>query len=250
MQTPLHFAIDNRLPEILERVRQLFPGRREAVVTSPLDQLIYGVVAKDLSPAGALASYRRLRSGFPRLVALRDAQPSELQTYLVGVPAAALKAAAIPDLLRRVDDAFGSLSLDGLDRLDSEMARRFLLRLPQVTDDVAASVLTLTGRDRAVLSVDQDTARPLRRLALGERGSPLSALPRQLIERAPAEWRSAEFTDLSRGLARVADRWCHQGKPDCRSCPLASVCPSAQETSHDERKVVAFPSRFVQHREQ
>ncbi|MEO1040834.1 MAG: hypothetical protein AAFX52_00955 [Pseudomonadota bacterium] len=249
MQTPLHFAIDNRLPEILERVRQLFPGRRESTATSPLDQLIYGVVAKGLSTAGAMASYRRLRTRYPRLMGLRDAKPAELETVLVAVPAATLKAAAIPEILRRIDDAFGSLSLDGLDRLDGEMARRFLLRLPQVTDDIAASVLTLTGRDRTVLSVDQDTARPLRRLALGERGSPLSALPRQLIERSPAEWRSTEFTDLTRGLTRVADRWCHHGKPDCQSCPLASLCPSAQEVVRQEKTVVAFPSRFVQQRE-
>ncbi|MEO1656807.1 MAG: hypothetical protein AAFR65_03725 [Pseudomonadota bacterium] len=246
MQTPLHFAIDNRLPEILERVRQLFPGRKESASTSPMDQLIYGIVAKGLSTAGAMASYRRLRDRYPRLVGLRDAQPSELEALLVAVPAAALKAAAIPEILRRIEDAFGSLSLDGLERLDGEMARRFLLRLPQVTDDIAASVLTLTGRDRTVLSVDQDTARPLRRLGLGERGSPLSALPRQLIERSPAEWRSTDFTDLSRGLTRVADRWCHQGKPDCGSCPLASLCPSARDVTDQSQTVVAFPGRFAQ----
>jgi len=245
MQTPLHFAIDNRLPEILERVRQLFPGRRDNTSTSPMDQLIYGVVAKGLSPAGAVASYRRLQARYPRLVSLRNAQPADLEALLVAVPAAALKAAAIPEILRRIEEAFGSLSLDGLDRLDSEMARRFLVRLPQVTDDIAASVMTLTGRERTVLSVDQDTARPLRRLGLGERGCPLSALPRQLIERSPADWRSTDFTDLSRGLTRVADRWCHHGKPDCGSCPLASLCPSARDAGDQEPKVVAFPGRFA-----
>ncbi|MEM6747622.1 MAG: hypothetical protein AAF608_09405 [Pseudomonadota bacterium] len=246
MQTPLHFAIDNRLPEILERVRQLFPGRREMAAVSPVDQLIYGVVAKGLSTAGAMASYRRLRDRYPRLVGLRDAQAMDLEALLVAVPAAALKAAAIPEILRRIEEAFGALTLDGLERLDAEMARRFLVRLPQVTEDVAAAVLTLTGRDRTVLAVDQDTARPLRRLGLSERGAPLSALPRQLIERSPAEWRSTDFRDLSRGLTRISDRWCHQGKPDCSSCPLASLCPSARDAGDQSSTVVAFPGRFAQ----
>lgn len=240
MQTPLTFAVDNRLPEILDRVRQLFPKMQGGKRTDPLDQLLYGVVAHGLSSAGATASYRRLREGYPRLSALRDAEPEALRRILVGVPAAALKAAAIPEILRLIEEAFGSLTLDPLARVDAEMAHRFLTRLPRVTEEVAASVLTFTGSERLVLAIDKDVARPLRRLGLCEPGAPLSALPRQLIERAPAQWKNEDFAGLSQGLARVADRFCHQGRPECRSCPLASLCPAAQSAS-DSAKVVSFP---------
>ncbi|MFC3301275.1 hypothetical protein [Parvularcula lutaonensis] len=238
MQAPLTFAVDNRLPEILERVLQLLPKQRPVADTNPLDQLLYGVVAQGLSSAGATACFRRVKERFPSFVSLRDAEPETLRSLMVGVPSAALKAAAIPDILRLIEEAFGSLSLEPLSRLDQELALRFLTRLPRVTEEIAVSVLRFTGTDRLVLHIDRDVARPLRRLGLAEPGAPLSALPRQLIERSPVAWRSEDFAALSRGLTRVADRFCHQGRPDCSSCPLASLCPAAEKT---EGKVVTFP---------
>lgn len=248
MQTPLQFAVDNRLPEILDRVQQLFPRKRAGAATNPLDQLLYGVLAQGLSASGATASYRRLRQQFVSFASLRDAEPEVVRQLLVGVPAASLKAAAMRDILRHVEDAFGALSLDRLADLDTELALRFLTRLPRVTEEIAVAVIRFTGAERTVLSVDKDVARPLRRLSLSENGAPLSALPRQLIERAPAGWRSDDFAGLSKGLARVADRWCHQGKPDCGSCPLASLCPQAEKTAKPA-SVVSFPFRARQNRE-
>jgi len=241
MQTPLTFAVDNRLPEILERLAQLFPRREARRQLPAVEQLIYAIVAQGLSASVAMASYRRLRSVFPKLSDLRDARPGMLQTELIGVPAGALKAAAIPDVLQKIEDAFGCLSLDDLSSMESDQALRFLTRLPRVTEDMATSVLAFCGQERTVLSVDRDGARPLRRLSLCEPGAPLSALPRQLIERSPAEWRRDEFSALSQGLIRVADRFCHQGKPDCQACPLKSICPSAESFTEKASTVVSFP---------
>ncbi|NNU14996.1 hypothetical protein HK107_01490 [Parvularcula sp. ZS-1/3] len=238
MQAPLTFAVDNRLPDILERVTQLLPRLRPQTATNPLDQLLYGVIAQGLSSAGATACYRRVKERFPSFSALRDAEPGLIEGLMVGAPSAALKAQAIPEILRLIDEAFGSLSLEPLSRLDQELALRFLTRLPRVTEEIAASVLRFTGTDRLVLHIDKDVARPLRRLGLAEQGAPLSALPRQLIERSPVAWRSEDFAGLSRGLTRVADRFCHQGRPDCASCPLANLCPAAEKA---EAKVVTFP---------
>ncbi|MEM1379386.1 MAG: hypothetical protein AAGH41_02050 [Pseudomonadota bacterium] len=241
MQAPLTFAVDNRLPEILERVQQLFPRKQGDRRLPPMEQLLFGVVAHGLAASSAMASYRRLRKAFPRLTDLRDSHPGALQREMIGLPAAALKAAAIPDILKAVDAAFGSLSLDGLDRWEPDQAVRFLTRLPRVTEDIALSVLAFAGAERTSLTVDQDVARPLRRLQLVEPGAPLSALPRQLIERSPLDWRSSDFAHLSQGLSRVADRFCHQGKPECHACPLASLCPSAQSIEAKSAEVVAFP---------
>ncbi|MEE4209437.1 MAG: hypothetical protein V2I43_09245 [Parvularcula sp.] len=241
MQAPLQFAVDNRLPEIAERVRQLLPPMQSSEGVNPLDQLLYGVVAEGLSATSATASYRRLRKAYPRFVDLRDAEPSTIRQLLVGVPAAALKAAALPEILKLVEDAFGCLSLEALARLDSAMAERFLTRLPRVTEEIATTVMRFSGRERLVLHVDRDVARVMRRLGLCEPGAPLSAVPRQLIERAPTGWRQQDFAQLTRGLSRTADRFCHQGRPECRSCPLASLCPGAEKAKSSADVVVSFP---------
>jgi endonuclease-3 len=241
MQTPLQFAIDNRLPEIADRVGQLMPAQKSEAGINPLDQLLYGVLAQGLSSSSATASYRRLRKAYPRFADLRDAEPEAIRTLMVGIPAAALKAAAIPEILRLVEDAFGCLSLDGLARLDTAMAESFLTRLPRVTEEIASTVMRFAGKERLVLHVDREVARVLRRLALCEPAAPLSAVPRQLIERAPTGWRQDDFAGLSRGLTRVADRFCHQGRPDCGSCPLASLCPGAEKARPSSEVVVSFP---------
>lgn len=238
MQAPLHFAVDNRLPEILDRLQQLFPAKAGAATTNALDQLLYALVGAELPSSSALAVYRRLRTAFPKLSSLRDAETRTIREVLVGVPASEMKAAAIPEVLRRIEDAFGALTLDPLARLDTEAAHRFLCDLPRVTDEIAASVLSFAGHERLVLHVDKESGRVLRRLGLAEPGAPQSALPRQLIERAPVDWRSGTFLEVSRGLLRLADRFCHAGKPDCSACPLASLCPSAKEASAE---VLAFP---------
>ncbi|MCQ8185131.1 hypothetical protein [Parvularcula maris] len=240
MQAPLNFAVDNRLPEMLERLTQLLPPKRQEPATNPLDQLLYGVVSQGLSSSGATACYKRIRQRYPSFVSMRDADPEVLRTLLVGVPAAALKAAALPEILRLVEETSGVLSLDALRRLDTEMALRFLTKLPRVNDDIAISVLRFTGAERVVMQVDRDVARPMRRLGLSEPAAPLSALPRQLIERAPVSWRSSDFAELSRGLGTVAGRWCHQARPDCAHCPLASLCPTA-ERAPKPAKVLSFP---------
>lgn len=239
MQAPLTFAVDNRLPDILERVQQMSP-RRRARTLAPLEQLLYAVVAEGLSASAALASYRHLRGRYPRLTDLRDADPAVIEAALVGVPAAHLKAAALPRIMVLVEQEFGALSLDGLGSCDNVEALRFLTRLPRVTDEIAASVLSFAGAERAVLTIDRDTARPVRRLGLSEPGAPLSALPRQVIERAPISWRGDQFAELSAGLGRIAARFCHHGKPDCHACPLAALCPSA-EALHGQADIVAFP---------
>lgn len=243
MQAPLTFAVDNRLPEILDRTMELFPKKNRDSALPALEQVIFGIIARGLPTSAAMATYRRLRSAYPSLAALRDAKPSAIQMALIGIPAAALKAAALRDVLRQVEAAFGSLSLDALAHWEADQALRFLMSLPRVDEDIAWSVLAFCGQERTVLNIDKDSARPVRRLGLAERGAPLSALPRQVIERSPADWRGEEFSGLSRGLSRVADRFCHQGRPDCASCPLRTLCPSAERISGLGADVITFPAQ-------
>ena len=237
MQTSLTFATDNRLPEILDRLRSLFP-QQAARRTDPLTQLVFAVVSQDAAPSVASAVFNRMRATFPRWSDLRDAEEAKLARVLVGVPGAAAKAAGVPALLRAIEAERGVIDLDFLGRMSTEAAGRWLERLPGVTADVAAAVLSFSDLARPVMAIGRGPARPVRRLGLAQTAAPLSALPRQVAERAPADWKAEEFADLARGMARLARTVCHEGQPDCRACPLADLCPSANQRSAE---VVAFP---------
>ena len=231
------FAIDNRLPSILDRLKCYQPVDRRRK-TDPLRQLIFVVFADGVAPAVAMGLYRQLMNRYPRLSQLRDAATNDLCTLFVGLPGGDLKAAAIPALLQEIDRRCGELSLDLLRALSSEAAHRWLMGLPGVTDVMARAVLSFSTLDRPVIAIDQPTGRVVRRLGLCVDGAPLSALPRQIAERAPSSWSGHEFSELGAGLARLARQACKAGKPKCDLCPLSDLCPSAGQPA---APVLAFP---------
>jgi endonuclease-3 len=237
MQTSMTFAVDNRLPEILDRVRSLFAAR-SPVVTEPLSQLVFAIIAEGAAPSVGLAVYNRLRATFPRWSDLRDASAERVGRVLVGVPGAVAKAEALPALLRAIEAERGVIELDFLRRMTTETAGRWLEKLPGVNGTVAAAVLSFSDLKRPVVAIGKEGARPIRRLGLAPASAPLSALPRHVAERAPSGWRAEEFADLGRGMARIARTVCIDGKPDCSACPLRDLCPSANRQAAD---VVAFP---------
>ena len=237
MQTSLHFATDNRLPEILARVEALSPSR-QARITDPLSQLVFAVVSEDAAPAVGLAVYNRLRTTCPRWSDLRDASSETLSRVLVGVPGAAKKAEALPEIVRLIEAERGVIELDFLRRMTTEAAGRWLETLPGVNAATAAAVLSFSDLRRSVVSVDQRNARPIRRLGLAPVAAPISALPCHVAERAPSSWGSEEFSGLAKGLSKLARTVCTDGKPDCGACTLRDLCPSARQVS---AKVVAFP---------
>ena len=237
MQTSLHFATDNRLPEILARLEQLAPSRTTRI-TDPLSQLVFAVVSEDAAPAVGLAVYNRLRTVCPRWSDLRDASAETLERVLVGTPGAGAKAAALPGILRAIEAERGVIELDFLRRMTTEAAGRWLETLPGVNAGLAAAVLSFSDLRRSIVSVDQRSARPIRRLGLAPTAAPISALPRHVAERAPSSWKAEEFSALARGLSKLGRTVCTDGKPDCGACALRDLCPSA---TRQAAKVVAFP---------
>ena len=235
MQTSLHFATDNRLPEMLARLEAAAP--KQARITDPLSQLVFAVVSEDAAPAVALATFKRLKTVFPRWSDLRDAAPEVLARVLVGAPNARAKAAALPALIAAIEAERGVIELDFLRRMTTEAAGRWLETLPGVNAGIAAAVLSFSDLRRSVLVVSQPTGRVIRRLGLSPAAAPISALPRHVAERAPSSWGSDEFASLAKGFSRLARTVCTEGKPDCGACALRDLCPSARQ---GEAKVVAF----------
>ncbi|MEM6649998.1 MAG: hypothetical protein AAF603_07090 [Pseudomonadota bacterium] len=239
MQTSLTFALDNRLPEIHDRLAVLFPLKTTGK-SDPLKQLVFVVVSEGAGPAVGLAVYNRLWTLYPNFGALRDAAVADLQDLFIGLPHAERKAQALPEILKIIENHHGSLDLDFLSKMPAEAARRWLSLLPGVNSAMATAVLTFSGLKKPMVALNQEAARAVRRLGLCEEGAPLSALPRQVAERAPAQWRGTHFAQFSEGMQQVARRHCVDGAPKCGGCPLKDLCPSGERAA---AKVIPF-SRY------
>ncbi len=240
MQTSLTFATDNRLPEILDRLRARFPSP-SVDRQDPLRQLVFGMVSEGAGPAVGVGVFNRLMAAYPHWAALRDAEPEALATLFVGLPRAAEKAEAVPEVLRAIEARVGDLSLDGLSKMNTEAAKGWLTELPGVSLAVASAVLAFSSLERPTVSIEGEAARVVRRLELCPAGAALSAVPRHVMERAPAHWRAKEFGAMSDGLKRLARVACHQGRAACAKCPLQDLCPSRNRQS---ATIIPFNARL------
>lgn len=246
MQTSLTFVLDNRLPEILDRLSLRYPAPSPSPA-DPLRQLVYAMVSEGAAASVGLAVFNRLMTEYPSWTRLAAASPEALATHFVGLPNARAKSHAVPTLLRAIDAERGEIELDFLGRLSTEAACRWLEKLPGVSASMAAGVLSFSSLKKPLLAVDDETARVVRRLHLCEPGAPASALPRQVAERAPSTWRAGQFAQLGDGLRRLGRQACGHGRPDCERCPLADLCPSQHQRAAD---IIPFPGKkYARHSE-
>ncbi len=239
MQTLFTFATEKRLPEILCRLQAVY-GKTRRGESDPLSQLVFCVVGEKTPGALALASFHRLRQEFARWSDIRDADPDDLIPSLRGVADHARKAKLLPQILRQIEARHGLLELDFLADWPIEAAQKWLQGLPGIRAAAAAATLSFSSLRKTILSVDHDSARPLRRMALVPAGAPLSALDRYIGENLPFQWKAREARSLHDGLARLGRNICHQGRPDCKHCPLNDLCPTAK---HGSAKVLNFPQK-------
>jgi endonuclease-3 len=242
MQTQLQFACDSRLPEIEARLTAVY-GRSRQRMEDPLRQLVYALISDGAAPSVGLAVFSVMNRHYPSWAKLKAAEPRELESLFVGLPRARHKAEIIPRLLATIEERRGVIDLDFLGRMTTESARRWLEELPGVDRQLASAVLTFSSLKRAGVPLDAESARPVRRLGLCPEGAAMSAVPRHLLERAPADWTAETFGRLGEGLRQLSRDVCHQGRPECERCVLAALCPSAKRAA---APVVSFPSRAGQ----
>ncbi|MBD0427573.1 endonuclease III domain-containing protein [Aquisalinus flavus] len=233
----LTFARDKRLPDILDRLSRAWPSPARPNA-EPLSQLVFMVLVGGTPTAVALAVFQRLRQRFRNWGDLRDADPDVLLPVLRGVERVTDKATTLPRLLQAIETKRGELDLGFLEQWNSDEAMTWLCALPGVDATIAAATLSFSTLRKTVATVDQDSARPVRRLRLAPEGTPISALDRHIMERMPADWKAAELNRLYQGLTRLADKVCHRGKPDCKHCPLSDLCPTAANST---ATILTFP---------
>ncbi|MEM9234651.1 MAG: hypothetical protein AAGA69_10515 [Pseudomonadota bacterium] len=236
MQTSLTFSQHAALPGIVDRLEQTY-GRSSRHRRDALRQLVFMVVSQGAAPSVGLAVFDRLRAVYPSWDRLRDARPEDLEALFVGLPERKRKAGLVPEILQAIEEMTGDLDLDHLARMATDSARAWLEALPGVTHTIACAVLSFSTLERTSVSVDQENVRPMRRLGLCPRGTPLSAVGRYVLEAAPTDWSAQEVATLTHGLGRLAATVCHKGRPDCSRCPLMTMCPSSGHTA----EVLAFP---------
>ncbi len=185
----------------------------------PLEELIHCILSQHTSDTNSFRAFRALREAFPSWQAVVDAPTEQVAAAIRAGGLANQKAPRIQAVLRTLYQQFGDYSLDALQQMDTESARRFLLSLPGIGPKCAAIVLCFS-LGRPVIPVDTHVFRVSWRLGL---------IPRSIGEaKAHQALEAMVPPDLAYrfhvALIRHGRALCKAQRPLCEQCPLTDLC--------------------------
>jgi endonuclease-3 len=205
-------AVYERLVEVYGP-RTLRPGR------DPLDEIVLTILSQNTSDRNSGRAYRLLRAKYPTWDVVIDAPLPELYEVIKPAGLGNIKAPRIQNTLREIMARRGELSLDFLEALPLEEAKRWLTSLAGIGPKTAACVL-LFALGKPALPVDTHVHRVAQRLGLiGPKVGADQA--HTLLEAAlPPDAIYPFHVDMIQHGRLI----CHAQRPRCEVCPLNDLC--------------------------
>ena len=231
---PPNPALRRRARAIAHRLREFMGHPMHALELSPLDSLIGTILSQNTSDVNSGRAYDSLKARFPTWQAVLRAPEAELAQAIHSGGLENIKSARIQQVLLRLAQERGELSLDFLRDLPAEEARRYLLTVPGVGMKTASCVL-LFSLGRPACPVDTHVLRVTKRLGL--------ISPRTTMDQAHAKLESLlaaqDMLPFHLGLVRVGRQVCAPRRPRCDACLLDDLCPkvSVPNSSRPPAKV-------------
>ncbi len=216
---PAAVRTEPRIQEIANRLEERY-GRPTKTRRPPLEELLLTVLSQNTSDTNRDRAWRGLREAYDDWEEVRAAPREELEEAIRSGGLARQKAATIQRVLDRLHEERGEASLSHLREMDDEEVLGYLSGFKGVGVKTAACVACFSLR-RPVLPVDTHVYRVARRLGLVPEGATRRTAHRLLNERVPGELRFP----LHLLMIRHGRDLCSSRSPDCRSCPLADLCP-------------------------
>ena len=211
---------DERVAEIERRLDDYFGVIAPEIRNDPIAELVGTILSQNTSDVNSERAYLALRERFPSWEAVLDADDAEIVEAIRAGGLAQVKGPRIKQVLERIADDRGDISLDFLTDLPPAEARAYLLSLPGVGVKTAACVQVFACGQPA-LPVDTHVHRLATRLGLIPPGTNAERAHDLLEEMVPPERRYSMHVHL----IRLGREICKAQRPRCPECPLLEVCP-------------------------
>jgi endonuclease-3 len=227
----------DHLPDILRRLAKTYlpslPLPR--VSPEPLDDLVETILAQQNTGAVTRRQFSALRAAYPVWEAALADGPDGIEATLRGAGGglARIKADYLWNVLHRLEETRGQLSLRDLRALSDAEARARLESLPGVGMKTA-SLLLLFDLARPAIPVDTNIWRVAGRLDLVPARWNALKVERWFDEVLPREWATRYVFHVS-GV-RHGRQTCTARRPRCGVCVLRDLCPSAGVFLRGERE--------------
>src|SRR5262245_6753159 len=223
---PLLYGAKERL-SVIDRVLEETYGTPEPKLGNKddsLDEAIYIILSFQTDLHRTAATWSRLRAAYRSWNDLERAPTRKVAAVLREGGLHRQKARTIKQLLSKVKDIAGQLSLEFLHSMNTHDAERLLTQLPGLSWKGARCVL-LYSLKRDVFPGDGNTFRILKRTGV----IPPSAIYRRksLHDALQLAVEPPRCRSLHVNLVVHGQQTCLPRAPKCRSCPLNQLCPAA-----------------------
>lgn len=186
----------------------------------PLDELVSTILSQSTNDNNRDKAFDALRTRLPTWEAVRDAEESEVIEAIRPAGLANQKGPRIQNVLRKITQMRGELSLDFLKDYSPEKARDWLVQFKGVGPKTASIVL-LFSLGKPAFPVDTHIYRLAGRLGL--RPEKMNAA--QAHDHLAAQFPPETFYAAHLNIIRLGREICKARKPLCQECPLQDLCP-------------------------
>lgn len=189
-----------------------------------VESLIRVILSQNTNDRNSKRAYKNLIERFDSPAEILDAERDELADVISVSGLHNIKAERIKKCLSRIKEERGKLSLDFLEEMSLEEARKWLLDLPGVGPKSAAVVLNFQF-EKAAFPVDTHVFRVSKRLGLIPEESTREKAHSLMEELVPDE----RMYEVHINLIKHGRRVCKAPKPVCSNCFLTKACDYFQE---------------------
>ncbi len=207
--------------KVFDTLREAYGDHRWRSKGTPLDELIGTVLSQHTSNVNTARSFETLRKRFQTWEAARGAPEEEVIDAIRSGGLARIKGPRIQTILESISERHGRLSLDHIEGMSLEDAKRDLTSLHGVGPKTAACVL-LFSLGRPAMPVDTHVHRVSRRIGLVPSKTSAEATE-PLLEELLGPDRDRVLT-AHLNLIRHGQTICVAQRPRCLSCSLQPEC--------------------------
>ncbi len=192
----------------------------------PLSELVSSLLSHRTKNKNSGEAYANLIQRFGTWEAVRDAATAEVETAIRPCTWPEQKAPRLQQVLRKITDETGSLSLQFLAGMEVAAARQWLEQLPGVGPKTSAAVLSFSTLRARALPVDSHHFRVAVRLGIIDEKIGEGKANRVLENMLPESFTAQDVYDNHQLMMRHGQKVCFHYQPACDKCILLHLCPT------------------------
>jgi endonuclease-3 len=204
---------------IVQNLENTFGKPKLPPKSDPLKMLIAIILSQATTDVNSRRTYQNLRKRFKKWENILAAENDEVAEAIRLGGLAVQKTKVIKELLRKLKETRGTLSLRFIEKLPNEEARDFLQRFRGIGPKTAACTL-LFACHKEIFPLDTHIFRVLKRMGILPEKITDAKAHRFLDELVP----SGKFYSLHVNLIQLGRKICRPREPLCEQCPLIEYC--------------------------